>query len=160
VTLTPCVLRPKARGSVRLRSANPGDLPEVNCNFFGHPDDLKLQVAGFRFAREVLNTQPLRELIAEELMPGSAGTRDADIEAYCRKTVKTNYHPVGTCRMGPDSDKSAVVDARLKVRGVDGLRVFDCSVMPYIVSGNTNAPAMAVADRAVTLMMADGAGAP
>jgi choline dehydrogenase len=85
---------------------------------------------------------------------------DADIEAYCRKTVKTNDHPVGTCRMGPDSDESAVVDARLKVRGVDGLRVFDCSVMPYIVSGNTNAPAMAVADRAVTLMMINGAGSP
>ena len=155
VTLTPCVLRPKARGTVRLRSADPGDLPEVNCNFFGHPDDLRLQVAGVRFGREVLRTGPLGDLVAEELMPGAERTGDADLEAHCKRTVKTNYHPVGTCRMGPDTDEAAVVDSRLRVRGVRSLRVFDCSIMPFIVSGNTNAPAMAVADRAVALMMGE-----
>ena len=155
VTLTACVLRPKARGTVRLRSANPADLPEVNCNFFGHPDDLRLQAAGFRFGRDVLRAAPLGALVSDELMPGAACTSDADVETHCRRTVKTNYHPVGTCRMGPDGDDSAVVDSRLRVRGVRSLRVFDCSIMPTIVSGNTNAPAMAVADRAVALMMSD-----
>ena len=155
VTLTACVLRPKARGTVRLRSANPADLPEVNCNFFGDPDDLRLQVAAVRFGREVINTAPLRDLVATEMMPGADKVSDADLEEHCQRTVKTNYHPVGTCRMGPDGDDSAVVDARLRVRGVASLRVFDCSIMPFIVSGNTNAPAMAVADRAVALLMGE-----
>ena len=153
VTLTACVLRPKARGSVRLRSADPADLPLVDCNFFGDPDDLALQVAGVRFAREVLRTQPLAEMIGTELFPGGAKVSDAELEDHCKRTVKTNYHPVGTCRMGSDSDPMAVLDTRLKVRGVKGLRVFDCSMMPAIVSGNTNAPALAIADRAVALMM-------
>jgi choline dehydrogenase len=155
VTLTACVLRPKARGTVRLRSADPGDLPEVNCNFFGDPDDLRLQVAAVRFGREVINTAPLSDLVATEMMPGAGKVSDADLEDHCKRTVKTNYHPVGTCRMGPDGDDSAVVDSRLRVRGVGSLRIFDCSIMPFIVSGNTNAPAMAVADRAVAMMMGD-----
>ncbi len=153
VTLTACVLRPKARGSVKLRSADPADLPLVDCNFFGDPDDLALQVAGVRFAREVLKTEPLAELIERELFPGSEKVSDADLEDHCRRTVKTNYHPVGTCRMGPETDPMAVLDPRLRVRGVEALRVFDCSMMPAIVSGNTNAPALAIADRAVKLMM-------
>ncbi len=153
ITLTPCVLRPKARGSVTLRSADPGDMPVVDCNFFGDPDDLKLQMAGVRFGREVLATDPLRELVSQEIFPGKDRVSDADLETHCKRTVKTNYHPVGTCHMGPDSDPTAVLDARLKVRGVESLRVFDCSIMPSIVSGNTNAAALAVADRAVTLMM-------
>lgn len=158
VTLTPCVLRPKARGTVRLRSADPADLPVVDCRFFGDPDDLALQMAGVRFAREALKTEPLAGLVSHEIFPGADATDDAALEAHCRRTVKTNYHPVGTCRMGPDSDPMAVLDPRLRVRGVEGLRVFDCSLMPSIVSGNTNAAALAVADRAVTLMMAESAG--
>ena len=153
VTLTPCVLRPKARGSVTLRSADPADMPIVDCNFFGHPDDLKLQVAAVRFGREVLATPPLKNLISDELFPGKQAISDDALEAHCKRTVKTNYHPVGTCHMGPDTDETAVTDSRLRVRGVESLRVFDCSIMPNIVSGNTNAAALAVADRAVSLMM-------
>jgi len=153
ITLTPCLLRPKARGSVKLRSADPGDLPVVDCNFFGDPEDLRLQVAGVRFARDVLNTTPIREMVAGEIFPGADKVSDAELETHCKRTVKTNYHPVGTCRMGPDTDPMAVLDERLRVRGVDGLRVFDCSLMPSIVSGNTNAPALAIADRAVKMMM-------
>jgi len=153
VTLTPCVTRPKARGSVKLRSADPRDPPLVDCNFFGHPDDLRLQMDGVKFAREVMRTSPIRDMITEEIFPGPQATSDAELERHCKRTVKTNYHPVGTCRMGPDGDGMAVLDERLRVRGVKGLRVFDASMMPTLVSGNTNAPALAIADRAVALMM-------
>ena len=153
VTLTPGVMRPKARGSVKLRSADPTAAPLVDCNFFGHPDDLTLQVAGVRLAREIMKTPPMRDLVQHELFPGADKTTDQDLEAHCKRMVKTTYHPVGTCHMGPDSDTTAVLDERLRVRGIDKLRVFDLSMMPSLVSGNTNAPAMAIADRAVTLMM-------
>jgi choline dehydrogenase len=153
VTLTPGVLRPKARGSVKLRSADPAAPPLVDCNFFGHPDDLRLQVAGLRFARKIMAAAPMRDMLTRELFPGAEKDSDADLEAHCKRMVKTTYHPVGTCRMGPEGDASAVLDPQLRVRGVDKLRVFDLSMMPSITSGNTNAPALAIADRAVALMM-------
>ena len=154
VTFTSCLLRPKARGSVKLRSANPHDLPLVDCNFFGHPDDLRLEIAAMRFARRVMRTEPLARYVASEIFPGAEAEGDEALAAQCKRTVKTNYHPVGTCRMGPDHDPMAVLDERLRVRGAENLRVIDASVMPAIVSGNTNAPTLAIADRAVTLMMA------
>ena len=153
VTLTPGVMRPKARGSVRLRSADPAAPPLVDCNFFGHPDDLKLQVAGLRFARRIMAASPMREMLTGELFPGPDKVSDAELASHCKRMVKTTYHPVGTCRMGADEDAGAVLDTRLRVRGVEKLRVFDLSMMPSITSGNTNAPAMAIADRAVSLMM-------
>jgi choline dehydrogenase len=159
VTFTSCLLRPKARGSVTLRSANPADPPVVDCNFFGHPDDLRLEIAAMRFAREVIGTSPMRELVSHEIFPGPDVQSDEAFAQACKKTVKTTYHPVGTCRMGTDDDPMAVLDSRLRVRGVEGLRVIDGSMMPTIVSGNTNAPIMAVADRAVTLMMSEAAPA-
>ncbi len=152
VTLTSCLLRPKARGTVRLRSADPDAMPLVDSNFFGHPDDLRLTVASLRFARQVLASRPLSDRIKDELLPGRAVTDDAGLEAFCGKTVKTNYHPVGSAPMGPDGDPMAVLDAQLRVRGVEGLRVIDCSAMPMIPSGNTNAPVMALASRAVDLI--------
>ena len=88
----------------------------------------------------------------EEIAPGPAATSDAALDEHVRRTVKTDYHPVGTCRMGFDNDPAAVVDPRLRVRGVEGLRVVDASVMPKLVTANTNAPTMALADRAVSLM--------
>ena len=152
VTLTSCLLRPKARGSVKLQSANPLDRPLVDCRFFGDPDDLRLTIKAVRFAREVLATEPAASLISGELLPGKDKATDDDLRTYSNRTVKTNYHPVGTTRMGKDDDPMAVVDTQLRVRGIDGLRVIDCSVMPFIPSGNTNAPAMAVADRAVSII--------
>jgi len=148
VTLTSCLLRPGARGSVRLRSADPGAPPLVDANFFGDPEDLRLTIASIGRARELLATEPMAGKIAAELLPGS-GVDDAGLAAYCGKTVKTNYHPVGSARMGPEGDPMAVLDARLRVRGIDGLRVIDCAAMPFIPSGNTNAPVMALASRAV-----------
>ncbi len=151
-TLTPCLLRPQARGSVRLRSADPRDRPVVDSNFFGHPDDLRLTLAAMRFARRVLAAPPLAGLIEREMLPGPEAQSDEALAAYARRMVKTNYHPVGTARMGPDGDPMAVLDARLRVRGVDALRVIDCSAIPFIVSGNTNAIALALGDKAVGLM--------
>jgi choline dehydrogenase len=156
VTFTSCLLRPQARGSVRLRSADPADQPLVDCNFFGDPDDLRLTIAALGTARQLLQTEPFRSKIREELLPGEKVMADpAALERYCGQTVKTNYHPVGTLRMGLERDSTAVVTPDLKVRGIDGLRVIDCSVMPQIVSGNTNAPAMAIGSKAASLI---GAG--
>jgi choline dehydrogenase len=152
VTFTSCLLRPKARGSVTLRSANPADQPLVNCNFFGHPDDLRLTLASVRHARQLLATEPFKSKIRDELLPGPVITDEAELARFAGQTVKTNYHPVGTARMGHDSDPTAVVDAQLRVRGIAGLRVIDCSIMPAIVSGNTNAPAMAIGSKAAELI--------
>ncbi len=152
VTLTSCLLRPKARGSVRLRSSDPADLPLVDSNFFGHPDDLHLTIASMRFARRLLGTMPSAALIDHEMLPGAEAQDDASLHAFCKKFVKTNYHPVGTARMGPDGDPMGVLDSRLRVRGIASLRVIDCSAMPFIPSGNTNAPALAMGDRAVALI--------
>lgn len=153
VTFTSCLLRPKARGTVTLRSADPKDQPLVNCNFFGDPDDLRLTIGALKTARKLLVTQPFRDKIREELLPGADVMEDpAALERYCGQTVKTNYHPVGTLRMGVESDPSAVVGPDLKVCGIEGLRVIDCSIMPQIVSGNTNAPAMAIGSKAASLI--------
>jgi len=152
VTLNPCLLRPKARGSVQLASSDPLMPPRVDPQFFGHPDDLRLTIAGLRYAREVLSTRPVKEMVEMELFPGPGIVSDEDLAAHCRKTVKTNYHPVGTCRMGRDSDPDAVVTPNLAVRGVGGLRIVDASIMPTISSGNTNAPVLAIADKAVDLI--------
>ena len=152
VTFTSCLLRPKARGSVTLRSADPGEQPLVDCNFFGHPDDLRLTIASLKHARQLLETEPFRSKIREELLPGPALQDDASLEKFCGQTVKTNYHPVGTARMGADGDPTSVVDPMLRVRGIEGLRVIDCSIMPAIVSGNTNAPAMAIGSKAASLI--------
>ncbi|GHA21248.1 sorbose dehydrogenase [Devosia pacifica] len=156
VTFTTCLLRPKARGSVKLASADPEAQPVVDCNFFGDPDDLRLTIGALRHARELLATEPFASKIDRELLPGAEVMADDDkLNHYCGQTVKTNYHPVGTLRMGPDGDTSAVVDARLRVRGIDRLRVIDCSIMPQIVSGNTNAPAMAIGSKAASMIAAD-----
>lgn len=152
VTLTSCLLRPKARGRVTLRSADPAAQPVVDCNFFGDPDDLRLTIASLAHARELLATEPFQDKIAEELLPGRGVTDTEALEKFCGQTVKTNYHPVGTARMGADGDPTAVVDPALRVRGIEGLRVIDCSIMPAIVSGNTNAPAMAIGSKAAELI--------
>ncbi|NKF31834.1 sorbosone dehydrogenase, partial [Pseudomonas sp. BGM005] len=123
VTFTSCLLRPKARGSVRLRSANPAEQPLVDCNFFGDPDDLRLTLASLKTARRLLETEPFKSKIAEEILPGRLLQDEASLVKFAGQTVKTNYHPSGSLRMGPATDPMSVVDGRLRVRGVDGLRV-------------------------------------
>ncbi len=153
VTLHAVLVRPRSVGWLRLRSADPADLPLVNPNYLGHPDDVRHLREGLRVARRILDTAPLKNIVRDELFPGAAMTSDAALDEHLRRTVKTDYHPVGTCRMGDDGDPQAVVGPDLRVRGVEKLRVIDASVMPKLVSANTNAPTMAIADRAVSLLL-------
>jgi choline dehydrogenase len=155
VTFTSCLLRPRARGWVKLRSADPAAQPLVNCNFFGDPEDLRLTLASMRYARTIMDTEPFRSRLREEILPGAHLQTDEELTAFAGQTVKTNYHPSGSCRMGPDADPMSVVDPRLRVRGVENLRVIDCSIIPLIPSGNTNAPAMAIGSKAAELVAAD-----
>lgn len=148
VTLTSCLLRPKARGSVKLRSNNPHDTPLIDLNFFGHTDDLRLTMASLRFARKLVRAEPMGRLMADEFLPGDAIISDEELQTFCGQQVKTNYHPVGTAKMGPVSDPEAVLDSQLNVRGIENLRVIDCSAVPFIPSGNTNAIALALGYRA------------
>lgn len=154
VTINSLLLRPKARGSVTLASSDPFADPVIDTRIFGHPDDLRITMAGFRFARTVLAASPMRDLIDKEIFPGADVVSDEAIAAHCKRTVKTGYHPVGTCKMGQDGDPEAVLDASLKVRGTRGLRVIDASLMPTIVSGNTNAAVLAAAGKAADLILA------
>ncbi len=149
-TVNPCVLRPKSRGEVTLRSGNPRDLPRVDPNFFSDPDDIRLSVAGLRKAQEILAQDAFKPYVqAREAFP--AKTDEAELVAYWKKHGKTVYHPVGTCRMG--RDEMAVVDPELRVHGIAGLRVVDNSVMPNLVSGNTNAAAIMIGEKASDLIM-------
>ena len=158
ITLTSCLLRPQARGSVTLRSDDPKDQPRVDANFFGHPDDLRLTIASMRFARRFLTHQPLARNIDREILPGPARQSDAELESFAKRMVKTNYHPVGTAKMGPDHDPMAVLDTRLRLRGIEGLRVIDCSSIPFIPSANTNAIALALGSKAAGMVMEDAKG--
>ena len=153
VTINSLLLRPKARGRVRLASRDPLANAIVDTGIFGHADDLRLTVASFRFAREVLAAAPLRDLIDREIFPGPGIVTDEAVGDHCRRTVKTGYHPVGTCRMGHDGDEAAVLTPDLKVRGVEGLRVVDASLMPAIVSGNTHAAVLGAAAKAADLIV-------
>jgi choline dehydrogenase len=152
VTLHAVLLRPRSVGWVKPRSADPNALPLVNPNYLSHPDDIRHLREGLRVARRILAEKPLADIVREEILPGPQAVSDADLDEHIRRTVKTDYHPVGTCRMGADDDPEAVVTPELRVRGVDRLRVIDASVMPKLVSANTNGPTMALADRAVAIM--------
>ena len=147
------LLRPQARGTLSLRSSDPADLPLVDPNYLGDPRDLRQLIEGLRIARELADTAPLRQALTGELLPGVAIQDDAALANYIRNTVRTDWHPVGTCRMGRSDDPMTVVDETLRVLGVQGLRVIDASIMPNIVSANTNAPTMALADCGMSLIL-------
>ena len=153
ITLTSCIMNPEARGEVMLRSSNPLDLPLINPNFFSNENDLNLILKSLKLARNIIETKPLKDIIISETLPGENISSDEDLKNYCRKMVKTNWHPVGTCKMGNPEDKFSVLDTHLRVYGIKNLRVFDVSMMPYLVSANTNAPAMAIANNAVNIML-------
>jgi len=153
LTLTSCIMNPKARGDVKLSSPNPLDLPLINPNFFSNQDDLTLMVDSVKFARNVVKSKPLSDIVIDETLPGKKIKTNEDLINYCKRTVKTNWHPVGTCKMGKEDDPYAVLNNKLQVYGVENLRVFDVSMMPKLVSGNTNAPAMAIANHAVNIML-------
>ena len=152
-----CLLRPKSRGTVRLASADPAAAPLIDPGFLTDPEDLQRLVRGFKATRHILEQPALAGHGARELQASAAARSDAEIEAFIRGHADTIYHPVGTCRMGPGPND--VVDAALRVRGVQGLRVVDASVMPAIVSGNTNAPTVMIAEKAADMIKAARASA-
>jgi choline dehydrogenase-like flavoprotein len=153
VTITTVVVKPKSRGFVELRSNDPADMPAVSPQLLRDPDDMATMVAGQRFFREVLLSGPLGKRIRKVIAPEGPDLSDDAIAAHCRRFVKTNYHPASTARMGPDGDREAVLDARMRVRGVDNLRVADMSAVPNINAGNTTAPAMMLGDRCADFIL-------
>ncbi len=151
LTMAPCALRPESRGRVTLASANPAAAPLIAPNYLSAEHDRRILLAGMHWARHIATAQPLADLIAHETQPGRSAADDAALLDYAARAASTTHHPVGTCRMG--SDAQSVVDAELRVRGVDRLRVIDASVMPTITSGNTNAPTVMIAERAADLIL-------
>jgi choline dehydrogenase len=149
LTLGACALQPRSRGYVAIGSPDPTAKPIIVHNYFDAPEDLRTVVDGVRAVIEIARRRPLAQCVGAPLI-APASDSDADIEAHVRETAQTLYHPVGTCRMG--SDATSVVDTELRVRGVEGLRVVDASVMPRVPSGNTNAPTIALAERASDLI--------
>ncbi len=145
-----CLLRPKSRGSLTLASADPFAAPLIDPNFLAERDDVERLIRGFRLMRGILQQPALAGYHGRESQASASAQTDAQIEAFIRGHADTIYHPVGTCRMG--SGPMDVVDAQLRVRGVQGLRVVDASIMPSIVGGNTNAPVIAIAEKAADLI--------
>jgi choline dehydrogenase-like flavoprotein len=152
LTITTVVVKPKSRGTVRLRSADAAAMPLVSPNLLRDGDDMRTMIAGQRFFLDVFRTSPLAERIGRIAVPAAADDEDA-LRLHCRRFVKTNYHPAGTARMGADGDPMAVLDSRMRVRGVERLRVCDMSAVPNINAGNTNAPAMMLGDRCADFVM-------
>lgn len=157
-TLMVCPLNPTSRGEVRISSADPRDAPVIQPNYLSTPHDLATIVRGVRYIQTLIRTAPMRALIDAPLLPLPSTDDDQCIVAHVQASAISVFHPVGTCRMGPDP-ASAVVDARLKVYGFEGLRVVDASVMPTITSGNTNAPAMMIGERGAEFILDDLAAA-
>lgn len=155
LTIAPCQLRPESAGTIRIRSADPGMHPAIAPNYLADPLDQATIVAGLKWARALAAQPALAAFVDHELSPGDAIQTDADWLAYARETGSTIYHPVGTCKMGRDA--MAVVDPQLRVHGVEGLRVVDASVMPRLVSGNTNAPTIMIAEKASDMILGKAA---
>jgi choline dehydrogenase len=148
-----CQLRPESRGSLRIRSADPAVPPEIRINYLATETDRTAFIEGFKILRQIMAAPALKPYAVDEILPGSKVTSDEDILAFCRKTGSTVYHPTSTCRMG--NDPLAVVDQRLRLRGLEGLRVVDASVMPDLMSGNTNAPTIMIAEKASDMILED-----
>ncbi|MEY3799038.1 MAG: choline dehydrogenase BetA [Pseudomonadota bacterium] len=151
-TMSVCQLRPESRGYVRIQSTDPLVPPKMFANYLAAQHDRDTSVAAVNFARKIAQTEPLRSLITREVKPDNPKS-DEEVLEYCRNNGATIFHPTGTCKMGRNDDPMAVLDSSLRVRGVQGLRVVDCSAMPTVPSGNTNWPAVMLAERAADLIL-------
>ncbi|WP_206998660.1 GMC family oxidoreductase [Trinickia mobilis] len=158
-TYSICQLRPESRGVVRIRSTEIREAPSIQPNYLATDLDRRTTVAGVRFARRVAATQPMAALMKREVRPGADAQTDDELLEFCREYGQTIFHPSGTVKMGPAVDPLAVVDERLRVYGTRGLRVVDCSIMPTLVSGNTNVPIVMVAEKASDMILDDARSA-
>jgi len=152
-TASVCQLRPESRGSLRIKSTDPTAPPEIRINYLATETDRRAFIDGIRILRNILTAPALKPYVVDEVYPGASVTSDEDVLDFCRNTGSTVYHPTSTCRMG--NDPLAVVDQRLKVRGIEALRVVDASVMPDLMSGNTNAPTIMIAEKASDMILQD-----
>lgn len=152
-TASVCQLRPESRGSLRIRSADPAAPPEIRINYLATEVDRTTNVEGLKILRKILRAPALKPYVVDEVDPGAKVSSDEELLNYCRQRGSTIYHPTSTCRMG--SDPLAVVDQRLRVRGLEGLRVVDGSIMPDLVSGNTNAVIIMIAEKAADMIRQD-----
>jgi choline dehydrogenase len=144
--------RPNSRGHVRLRSADPFEAPIIQPNYLAEESDRRVLLAGMKLARRLLKTEPLAPYYDYEDFPGDKAQSDEELLDAAKQRGTTTFHPAGTCRMGPDSDPLAVVDDQLRVRGLEGLRVIDASIMPTMLSANLNAATLMLADKASDLI--------
>jgi choline dehydrogenase len=156
-TMSVCQLRPESRGHIRIRSTDPFAPPEMQPNYLSTDLDRRTAVAGIKAARAIAASEAMRPYVLREVKPGPEAGDDEALLEFCRNNGATIFHPSGTCRMG--SDLRAVLDVRLRVNGVSGLRVVDCSAMPTLVSGNTNAPVVMMAEKAVDMIREDARNA-
>jgi choline dehydrogenase-like flavoprotein len=138
---------------VRLASGDPGVGPLIDPNYWADPHDRAMSIRGLRLAREIMRQRALKPYVLAERLPGPEARTDEELAAYAHRHAKTDHHPAGTCRMG--SDPAAVVDPRLRFNGIEGLRVADASVMPTVVSSNTNAAAIMIGEKAADMIRAD-----
>ncbi|UPT85762.1 choline dehydrogenase [Bradyrhizobium barranii subsp. apii] len=152
-TASVCQLRPESRGTLRIKSADPTVPPEIRINYMSTETDRTTNVEGLKILRKILNAPALKPFVVSEYDPGAKVSTDGELLDYCRERGSTIYHPTSTCRMG--NDALAVVDQRLKVRGLEGLRIVDVSIMPDLVSGNTNAPIIMIAEKASDMILED-----
>lgn len=146
-----CDLRPRSRGRITLASTDPRALPRIEANYLASAEDMQVLREGFAMARDILGQPALAPMHKRWWLPDKPLTEQTEIDAFIRRYAESIYHPVGTCKMG--SDEMAVVDQELKVRGIDGLRVVDASIMPTLISGNTNAPVIAIAEKAAAMIL-------
>jgi choline dehydrogenase len=154
-TMSVCQLRPRSRGHVHLKSADPLAAPAMQPNYLAHDEDRRTLLAGIRLARTLAATPPLSGYVAGEYLPGDAAQDDDALLEFAKSTAGTIFHPSGTTRMGPASDTAAVVDAELRVHGMEKLRVVDCGIMPTLVSGNTNVPVVMIAEKVSAAILRD-----
>ena len=153
-----CCLYPKSRGSITLQSNHPGDHPRIDPRYLSEPEDQQVMIEGIKMARKLLSSPGFESFEGTEVYPGEQVESDDALLEFLKERAETIYHPVGTCKIGSDSDPMAVVDNQLKVRGVKGLRVVDASVMPTLIGGNTNAPTIMIAERAADFIKAEHEG--
>jgi len=153
VTASVCQLRPESTGRIEITSPDPQVYPSIQPNYLSSAKDQQTAVDAMRFTRNLMQTQAMAPFVVEEVTPGPAFQSEAELLESARNISQTIYHPVGTCKMG--SDQASVVDDRLRVRGIRGLRVADASIMPAIVSGNTNAPTIMVGEKAADMILND-----